>query len=75
MINMIYALLAIMAVMAACIAFGYTLRGVMDRIMQPEPKEEPEPDCKTCRHESKKPSDEPCKTCLTKDVSMWEAKI
>ena len=72
---MIYALLAILAVMVACVAFGYVLRGLVNSMLQQDPPEELEPDCKTCQHEKLNQYEEPCKTCLTSDVSMWEAKV
>ena len=72
---MIYGIAAILAVMAACVLFGYSLRGIIESIKKNvAPQDEEEPDCNTCKYDELKPKEEPCKTCLTEDVSMWEAK-
>lgn len=72
---MIYGVIAIFALMAACIVFGYSLRGIVNGINQSiAPQEDTEPDCNTCKYDKVKPKEEPCRTCLTQDVSMWEAK-
>lgn len=73
---MIYSIVAIMAVMAASCLFGYTMHGVIDRAHNNLVEEEDQAghDCNTCRYGETKSKEEPCFTCLTQDVDMWEAK-
>lgn len=72
---MIYAIMAILAVMAACVLFGYSLRGIVESIGKTiAPQDSSDPDCDTCKYEALKRKEEPCRTCLEDDVSMWEAR-
>lgn len=74
---MIVSLLAIGAVMAAACLFGYAMHGVIQssKFVTDVPEEPDSHDCNTCVYDgTTKPNEEPCYTCLTQDVDMWEAK-
>ena len=79
---------AIAAVMAVSCAFGYVIRGIIDRDRKDHSRwfydglsadhdrweDDPEPRrCETCRHRSKTLFDDPCMSCSIAD-SKWEKK-
>ena len=67
---------AIAALMAVCVAFGYTLRVVLDKAIEDRTGAQEEPDrhsCDTCKYEAVSPTKEPCVDCGDDDLDRWEA--
>lgn len=79
---------SIAAVMVLSCAFGYVLRGIVEKGRKNDSEwfyngseadhdrweDDPVPTntCDTCKYENTKPTEEPCLSCLEDDVDRWE---